>query len=280
MSRELVALEQGAVPLCATHSASATNTPTTFAVALSQYPGERKYLARMQKYLDTPLDDITDEAIKDGVWEMYGQRSEETQRRGYWGPLRAFFNWAADQGRCKPREIEVPVQSKPRVPRPLTVEEEALLIPELADHVRPVVLLILRLGFTVKDALRLKWREVKLVQGKIYLGARYPCWVPLDQDIVADLKKLPYGEDPVFRTPCGYKYVIKENTGGEITAALSGACKRAGIRRVTARDLRDAWAIRLLQAGCSPEKLLELGGWQEKRSIRRYLLALAEAQSG
>src|SRR6516162_7101408 len=128
-----------------------TNRSVTFAEALSQYPYERKYLARMTEFMDMRLDDITDEAIRNLQWKMYPahSHSEGTRRRQYQRPLRTFFNWAAEQGSCTRRDIPVPPEPESSVPLGVTPEEIALLLSELLDDLRPIILLISLAGCTL-----------------------------------------------------------------------------------------------------------------------------------
>src|SRR5262249_52552524 len=104
---------------------------------------------------------------------------------------------------------------------------------------------------------------------------KQPRTVPLTEPVISALASLPHREGEVFRRPDGKPYARKEVAGGEIKTAFRAACRRAGIDGLTPRDLRDAWALRQLAAGCTLERSQELGGWSDdSRMVARFKRAM------
>jgi integrase len=163
----------------------------------------------------------------------------------------------------------VPQPPKGPPPRILTFEEEARLIPALPDHGRRFAMFLISTGCLIEEARLLRWVQVDLVGGQVWfprMGDRRH--VPLDRDVIAELRWLPSREGPVFRKPDGKPYAGKRFSCVD-KSAFNAACLRAGLRGVTQKTLQYTWVARQLAKGRSVRELLKLVGCADRRMIAR-----------
>jgi integrase len=150
---------------------------------------------------------------------------------------------------------------------------------------RPLVLVLLRTGLRIGEALALTWGDVDLKAGTIrvratrWAGQEYAPksgrgrTVPLTHETLAELKRLPGRKGYVFAHEDGRPF-----THSEVKAVVPRACKRARGPRVTAHGLRHTYASRLVMREVPLAVVKELLGHADLTMVARYAhLAPAEA---
>lgn len=147
--------------------------------------------------------------------------------------------------------------------RYLSDDEEARLLAECSNHLRPIVTVALYTGMRESEVLGLRWADVDLENGIIHLedtknGRRRD--VPMPRVARRTLADHPRH----IRSP----YVFTKVSGdpfGRVDKGMRGACERAEIQDVVFHTLRHTYASRLVMAGVDLLTVKELLGhpsWQ------------------
>jgi integrase len=166
-------------------------------------------------------------------------------------------------------------EAKRRI-RWITPEQARMLLAELPEHQRDVVLFALATGLRQSNVLKLEWSQVHLDRGV--------AWIHADQakggrDIHVSLSSVAL---QVLRRQLG-KHQIRVFTyqGKPLawanTRAWRMALKRVGIEDFRWHDLRHTWASWLVQHGTPLYVVQEMGAWESAEMVRRYA-HLAPAQ--
>lgn len=295
----------------------------SFAAAAESYlskedhtPTTRRAVAGLYQYFKAyPLAKISQEAL-DGAYEAILTKGREsssaTKIRHVLTPLRAILEHGAIRKWC-----DRPAFETPSVPRTKThflrPEQATALLLGAAEHIQSLLIFLIGTGVRMSEALELDWSMVDL------RGARAVVWQKQDNErhidlppaVVTALDALPGREGRVFRPvrsrrpkgalggkEIGEGYMdTGRSGGGQIKAAWSGACKRAGLpgtvrewtpigqktsRRffvpeVTPHDLRHTWAT---WQYCVHKDLLKLkddGGWSTITMVTRYAKKMPDA---
>jgi len=175
----------------------------------------------------------------------------------------------------KAPKIRLYKESKRRV-RWITPEQAQILLAELPDHQRDVVLFALSTGLRQANVVELTWEQVDLI--------RHTAWIPGDEakgkeDIHISLSQLSV--ELLQRQVGKHQERVFTYAGRPIgqvnTRAWRTALKRAGIVDFRWHDLRHTWASWLVQNGTPLYDLQEMGGWKSAEMVRRYA-HLAPAQ--
>jgi integrase len=235
------------------------------------YPGDERRFRRAEECLGPiPLREITNPALAAAAAAIHGDAGSSTAIREFWRTIKRFIKWCINEGLCEPWQILVPRPPKSPPPRILSVEEEARLIAELPDHVRPFVMFLLSTGCLIEEARLLEWSQVKLDRGFV----RFPRMgehreTPLDKDVIAELRwlQLTNRDGVVFRKLNREPYVAKRISCVD-KSAFNRACIRAGLRGVTQKSLQYTWVVRELAKGRSIRELQKVGG-SDGRMIAR-----------
>lgn len=69
-------------------------------------------------------------------------------------------------------------------------------------------------------------------------------------------------------------YVLKASHGNRfrsIKDQFKNALKKVGLEPARVHDLRDSWAMRLLEKDVDPYTVIRLGGWSSFKTFKRYL---------
>jgi integrase len=153
--------------------------------------------------------------------------------------------------------------------RSLTVSQAKLLMDELKEHQREMVLFSLVTGLRQSNVLRLEWGQVNLELRHAWVKGthsknRRPISVPLN-DVALDVLKRQVGKHPERVFTYRGKPI---NSAG--TKAWYAALKRAGIEDFRWHDLRHTWATWQRQAGTPTHELQRLGGWRTGAMVERY----------
>ena len=145
--------------------------------------------------------------------------------------MTAILTHAAKRGWCDRPAFERPREPPGRT-RWLTVDEAEALIAASADHLRPLVVLMLYTGARLGEAMFLDWREVDLARGMVrYVDTKngHARGVPLHPRAVAELANLGGRTGPVFRRADGQPFDTAQKTNTQIATAWKAARRAAGL---------------------------------------------------
>jgi integrase len=153
--------------------------------------------------------------------------------------------------------------------RILSAEEKERLMPELADHLKPIVTCALNTGMRRGEILTLKWKNI--VDGKIVLEAqntktkKQRC-IPINSKLqqVFEILKSRDGFSEFVFTYGGKKMRDVQN-------GFSKACKRAKIDGLCFHDLRRTFATRLMRNGVGIYTISQLLGHADVKMTQRYI---------
>lgn len=183
--------------------------------------------------------------------------------------LKAAFNWAIDEGiiRSNPaaRLKKARVVGRNRF---LTLEEIARLLAACSGHIRHIVLFALHTGMRRGEIFDLKWFDVNLDSGMIFVhtsGKGDPKHVPINDTVRGILGKLSKRSQYVFTSPLkkGAKLTTVDN-------GFNAALKRAKIEDFVFHDLRHTFASHLVMSGVSLEVVGRVLGHSDLRMTQRY----------
>ena len=224
-----------------------------------------KYLHNINRDL---IDQITQSRLSDGVSNATVNRMLEV--------LRATLNAAERQWDWIDRapHIRMLKEAKRRI-RYLTQEQVALLLAELPNHLRDIVVFSLSTGLRKSNVTQIKWDQIDLDKSIAWIhadeakGAK-SIPVALNSDAI-EILKAQKGNHPKFDFTYREKPVKEANT-----KAWRDALKRAEITDFRFHDLRHTWASWHIQNGTPLHILQEMGSWESPEMVRRYAHLSAE----
>lgn len=255
---------------------AATLTFAEAALTYMETGGEARYLARILEFFgpDATLASIDNAAIARAAKAIYPDASPATINRQLITPISAVVTMAANEGLTQPRKFRRHKGDNART-RWLSPQEAEALLENAADHIKPILAVLLGTGCRTAEALT--------IQAQFFYPSTAEIWLPdtknghprmlrmpgRSADILAaaDLPK----KGPIFLTPKGAPYVVTGLNGGQIKGAFDKARLAAGLGRdVTPHTLRHTWATWYYAATRDFGGLLDLGGWQKADMAQRY----------
>lgn len=224
-----------------------------------------KYLHEIDRNL---IDTITQSRLDEGVSNSTVNRMLEV--------LRATLNAAKKQWEWleKAPHIRMLKEPKRRV-RYLTQEQVALLLAELPNHLRDIVVFSLATGLRKTNVTQIRWNQIDL--------NRKVAWIHADE--AKGVKSIPVALNTdaieILQSQGGihpeFVFTYKEKPVKEAnTKAWRKALKRAGIKDFRFHDLRHTWASWHVQNGTPLHILQEMGSWESPEMVRRYAHLSAE----
>lgn len=151
----------------------------------------------------------------------------------------------------------------------LTEDEEAMLMEQLGQRGRDVVVIATHTGLRSDELWSLRWEDVDLVRGWLWVrpgktgrGRR----IPLTDRATSTLSSLDRSGEFVFPNSHGGKMCARNFYNREFTPAVS----RAGIVGLTFHDLRHTFCSRLVMAGVPLNTVRELAGHRTLEMTLRY----------
>jgi integrase len=234
--------------------------------------------------LDTPLDQVTRERVGAWVIDLSSRRAPKTVRNIH-GLLSSLFADAVDAGLIARNPIKGLVTALPDVhaeePVFLTPDELRLILANIDQHYRPLVMFLARTGCRFGEATAIDVGSVDLehatvridravkrsAQGTFYIGSpksrRSKRTITLDPQLVDALRPLTAGRHHglLFRTHEGQRVSHSNFYGRKWSTALDSAsrcdthptdpCTCPGVlrRRPRVHDLRHSHASWLIAAG-------------------------------
>ena len=214
---------------------------------------------------DARLDELTTTDLRSflGRWR---DRSAST-RSNVISVLHSFFGWAEAEDiidRDPSRKIRRPPKRRPDIYRP-SLDELVRLRAATLPHERPAILLMEGAGLRRSEVVGCRWADIDLVRGRarIYRKGQHWQWLPLDPDVVVELRSLfrslqPELDDHVFTVEVEqwvsqYERVRRQKdpkqpaSGQALMRMVWRVCKRAGIRHLSPHQLRHGFANRFLR---------------------------------
>lgn len=231
---------------------------------------DKKKLLWLHPYLgNLTLDQITQDVIEQVRSARLKDVSQTTVNR-YLELVRAILLRARDEWEWIERVPKVRLFKVTNSrERSLTPEQAKVLLGELPEHMRELVLFSLATGLRQSNVLKLEWGQVNLGLRHAWVSGtqsknRRPISVPLNEAAL-DVLKRQVGKHPQRVFTYKGKPINSANT-----KAWQAARKRAGIEDFRWHDLRHTWATWQRQAGTPTHELQRLGGWRTGAMVERY----------
>ncbi|MCM3362151.1 MULTISPECIES: tyrosine-type recombinase/integrase [Bacillaceae] len=154
-----------------------------------------------------------------------------------------------------------------------------------------IVAILKNFGLTPIDIYRIKMKDLNLAQGELTLNREdAPLTLPLSHDIMTKLRdyyfSIPeafrpkyYSNDPVFIAFNNISYSFQYDYDRQKPKALSvraiqemikDEVRRAGLRKISAVNLRNAAILEALATGASDEKVMRQFHLTSEAALRRY----------
>ena len=153
--------------------------------------------------------------------------------------------------------------------RSLSIFEAKVLLNELPEHQKEIVIFALATGLRQSNVVKMEWSQINFNLRHAWVKASQskngkPIAIPINE-IALEVLKRQIGKHPtrVFT----YRGLPFEAAN---TKAWKDALKRAGIENFRWHDLRHTWATWQRQAGTPTHELQRLGGWKTASMAERY----------
>lgn len=254
----------------------------TFAEGVNVYldgGGSNRFLLKILDHIGpTRLCDIDHNTLKNLRLLIYPKAQNSTVNRQLITPISAVIMAAHKVGLCDMRVFPKLPSNKKRL-RWLTPKEADNLI-EAAQgqgYLQYIIYMLLGSGMRTGEALSLLPKDLFLETGEAFLpytkngDSRMVEYPRKTLAALSTLETLEYPNEPLFRTPKGLPYVMRDSGGGQIQAAFNKARNAAGLGPdVTPHTLRHTWATWYYAATKDFIRLKELGGWRKPDTVFVY----------
>lgn len=195
----------------------------------------------------------------------------------YLAMIKASFTKAHEWGMIKEEQLKAirlvkPLKGEKSRLRFLSKEEIQALLSNCDGYLYPIVLVALNTGMRKSEILNLKWSQIDLKHGFIYLDEttknRQGRQIPLNETLKSLFRQLfterNLSTDYVFVNPAtGKRYT-------ELKRSFATACKKSGIRDFKFHDLRHTFASQLVMSGVDLKTVQELLGHKTLTMTLRY----------
>lgn len=183
--------------------------------------------------------------------------------------LRTMFNKAIEWGKLEtsPLRAVKKLKEPPGRERILSAAEAARLVECAGAGVRPVLIVALNTGMRRNEILSLKWANVDLVRGYIFIEdskSGKSRKLPMNSAVSSAFMQLPHVSVFVFFNP-ETKDHIKD-----VKTAFHAACRRAEIRGLRFHDLRHTAASKMIEAGVDLVTVSKILGHASIQMTMRY----------
>lgn len=218
---------------------------------------------------DTPIREITGEAVRLSARKIYPHVSPATWNRQVLTPTKAIINYAAELGWCSPIRIRK-FDHDPAQKAPATLEwVNAFATQATKDrlpHLAALCLFMFGTAARISEALRLQWKDVDLSKGTARLyGFKPKPWARIAHmppRVVAALANIPSNRDPE-NTVFGY---AERSSAAKVWANVA---KRAKIANLSPHCCRHGFATTMLRAGYDVATIAKRGGWKDAATVLR-----------
>jgi integrase len=230
---------------------------------------DKSMLVWMDQYLGHLKLNEIDSSVIDTIRQAKLVGNTKSTVNHYLSLLRSILNRAAGwEWLDKVPVIKMYKEPEGRV-RFLTVEQVQVLLGELPEYIRDMMVFSLCTGLRYGNVLKLEWSKVDLTNKHLWVESmnsktRKPIAVPLNAQALEVLNKQAGKHSERVFTRAG-KPVYRAN--GQV---WRDSLKRAGISDFRWHDLRHTWASWHVQNGTRVNELQSLGGWASGRMVERY----------
>ena len=249
---------------------------------LDNYEGWNERTRKGNQYLIRKLDEEFGElplaAITPRLVESYLARRRDMDgiatatRNRYLATMKAIFKVAVRWGYLSHSPVDQikTLREQQKIPEALTEEQFELLLSELKEPARSIVLVAGETGMRRSEIRNMRWNDIDFAERSIRIPTRKNhefLVLPMTERVyqllllrreqsrratVTDVRVLPFVD---------------------IKKALSGAAKRAGVGHVTLHMLRHTFATRLRERGVPLDRIKELLGHRTMAMTLRYAKA-------
>lgn len=222
-----------------------------------------RFLARVEDHWrDTPIREITGEAVRQSSRRLYPGARPATWNRQVIVPTQAIINHAAALGWCSPLRVKrFSVATKPKTPA--TAEWVEAFAAHASPHLGALALLMFGTGARIGEAVALTWADVDLSarlatirQTKVN-DTRTAHLPPPVVAALANISSTRRADDLVF----GYA------GRSSVTTPWGRAIERAGIPYMSPHCCRHGFATTLLREGVDVKTVAKLGGWKDAGTV-------------
>jgi integrase len=220
-----------------------------------------RFLAPIEDHFrDALVKDISPSKIRQMAMMLYSHCRGASRNRLAIGPAQAVINFAAESELCQPIRVKR-FKAETKVKEPATLEWVKAFMAEASPHLGAYALFMYLTGARPGEALAVEWTDIDL-KAKIVLiretktGTERTAHLP-------DMLVVALANIPRVKGRCAFIYRQTD----DLTLAWDGACKRAGIKRLTPHCCRHGFATGLLHRGVDVVTVAELGGWKSPAEV-------------
>jgi excisionase family DNA binding protein len=187
--------------------------------------------------------------------------------------LKTIFNKAVEWGKIERNPISRVKKFKepPAKERILTNEEIGRLLFTAKPHLKPILIVLLNTGMRKSEVLSLRWENVDLRKGFIYVGASdsksdRSRTIPMSSLVLETLEELRKGSNSeyIFVNPETKKHFI------DVTESFKTACRNAEVEGLRIHDLRHTAASKMVEAGVDLVTVSKILGHSSIQMTMRY----------
>jgi len=247
------------------------------AIAYMNAGGEKTYLPKLLEHFgETPLKQITQEAVDLAAHKLYPQATSATRNRQVYTPVSAVLR----KGGIK-TGLDRPVGAAGRKQTSWLWPEQAERLFEEAGKLdaefEALLIVLCYTGMRLSEALKLEWNNVRLEDGYAFVPdtknnePRAVYLPPVAVAAMANLQQRVAGRTFAFAK------------GGHLYSLLRAAAAHASVdlpERSAFHILRHTYATWMRRyAGADETTLIATGAWKDKKSVARYTHAVVSEES-
>lgn len=224
------------------------------------------------------LHDINYKTILSLTKKLYPTAKPATINRQLITPIGAVFKAGHLAGLCDLQLFRKLKVSSKRLRWLTPAEAEKLIVAAQGEgHLQHMIFALLGSGMRTGEMLSMPPKELHLESKQAFLPytknghSRMVEFPNRSIAALSTLDTLEFAEIPIFRTPKGRPYIMRDNGGGQIQAAFNKARKAAGLGSdVTPHTLRHTWATWFYAQTKDFVRLRSLGGWRDVNTVMVY----------
>ncbi|ESY21385.1 site-specific integrase [Mesorhizobium sp. LNJC394B00] len=251
----------------------ATLTFADAAIAYREAGKPTRFLEAVEDHWkDTPIREITENAVRRASIKLYPMAGPATRNRQAIVPTQAVINFCAEEEWC-PRLRVRRFKVNTKIKDPATLAWVTAFVANASPHLGALCMFMFATGARVGEAVSVEWtdvdlnaRTVKIRQTKV--GAERIAHLP--PQLVAALSNIPSNRNPEDRV---FRYVSRES----VRQVWDAAIKRAGIKKLSPHSCRHGFATTMLQSGIDVKTVAKLGGWKDVATlVKTYAHAMSD----
>lgn len=238
----------------------------TFAQATIMYreahKTDRYVLPLLNHWRDTPVKDMTGEAIRGSSFQLYPGVGPATRNRQVIVPTQAIINHAAELGKCQHIKVKrFPTVRKVKTPA-TWAWVEAFMASAKNPHIAGLACFMFLTGARITQALAVTWKDVDFQERKVTIKAT----LKGDDDRAAHM---PPELIAAFANIPGKRegHVFQYRSRGNCRTQWDNTIKRAGIKPLSYHSCRHGFATGLLDQGVNPVTVAKRGGWKSPQHV-------------